>query len=94
MGYLLRGHEGERNNCFSKIQLAGQKYQDKTTLTRKARDGRERTKGYRSRFSRLYHSTRARTTLTKSDEKATARSLVEICFILSYLTLSFFFPET
>ena len=26
MGYLLRGHEGERNNnCFSKIQLAGQK---------------------------------------------------------------------
>ena len=26
MGYLLRGHEGERNNCFSKIQLVGQKY--------------------------------------------------------------------
>ena len=26
------GYEGERNNnyCFSKIQLAGQKYQDKT----------------------------------------------------------------
>ena len=22
MGYWLRGHEGERNNCFSKIQLA------------------------------------------------------------------------
>ena len=32
MGYWLRGHEGERNNCFSKIQLAGQKYRDKTTL--------------------------------------------------------------
>ena len=32
MGYLLRGHEGERNNCFSKIELAGQKYRDKTTL--------------------------------------------------------------
>ena len=32
MAYLLRGHEGKRNNCFSKIQLAGQKYQDKTTL--------------------------------------------------------------
>ena len=32
MGYWLRGHEGERSNCFSKIQLAGQKYQDKTTL--------------------------------------------------------------
>ena len=25
MGYLLRGHEGERNNCFSKIQPVGQK---------------------------------------------------------------------
>ena len=33
MGYLLRGHEGERNNCFSKIQLVGKKYRDKTTLT-------------------------------------------------------------
>ena len=32
MGYWLRGHEGERNNCFSKIQLAGQKYRDKATL--------------------------------------------------------------
>ena len=25
MGYQLRAHEGERNNCFSKIQLVGQK---------------------------------------------------------------------
>ena len=25
MGYFLRGHEGEGNNCFSEIQLAGQK---------------------------------------------------------------------
>ena len=32
MSYKLRGHEGERNNCFSKIQLFGQKYQGKTTL--------------------------------------------------------------
>ena len=34
MGYwlVLRGHEGERNNCFSKTQLVGQKYRDKTTL--------------------------------------------------------------
>ena len=24
--------EGERNNCFCKIQLDGQKYRDKTTL--------------------------------------------------------------
>ena len=31
----LRGHEGERNNCFSKIQLVGQKYRDKTTLASK-----------------------------------------------------------
>ena len=29
MGCWLRGHEGERNNCFSKV---GQKYRDKTTL--------------------------------------------------------------
>ena len=28
-GYWLRGHEGERNNSFSKIQLVGQKYGDK-----------------------------------------------------------------
>ena len=26
MGYRLRGHEGKRNNGFSKIQLVGQKY--------------------------------------------------------------------
>ena len=32
MGYELRGHESEKNNCFSKIQLVGQKYGDKTTL--------------------------------------------------------------
>ena len=25
IGYWLRGHEGERNNCFSKIRLVGQK---------------------------------------------------------------------
>ena len=25
MGYWLRAHEDERNNCFSKIQLVGQK---------------------------------------------------------------------
>ena len=37
MGYWLRGHEGERNNCFSKIQLVGQKYRDKTTLASKTR---------------------------------------------------------
>ena len=28
----LRGHEGERNNCFSKFQLVGQKCRDKTTF--------------------------------------------------------------
>ena len=32
IGYWPRGHEGERNNCFSKIQQVGQKYRDKTTL--------------------------------------------------------------
>ena len=28
MGYWLRDHEGERNNCFSKIQLVGLKYRE------------------------------------------------------------------
>ena len=28
MGYWLRGHEGERNNFFSKIQLVGQKLRE------------------------------------------------------------------
>ena len=28
-GFWLRGHEGEGNNCFSKIQLVGQRYQEK-----------------------------------------------------------------
>ena len=37
MGYWLRGHEGERNNCFGKIQLVGEKYRDETTLTSKTR---------------------------------------------------------
>ena len=35
IGYWLRGHEGARNNCFSKIQLVGQKYRDKTTFPSK-----------------------------------------------------------
>ena len=30
-GYWLKGHEGERNNCFSKTQLVGQKYRDEAT---------------------------------------------------------------
>ena len=37
MGFGLRGHEGERNNCFSEIRLAGQKYRDKATLATKTR---------------------------------------------------------
>ena len=32
MGSESIAHEGERNNCFSKIQLVGQKCRDKTTL--------------------------------------------------------------
>ena len=53
MGYWLRGHEGERNNCFSKIQLVGQKYWDKTTLASKTRSSRH-SFGFQSlRFSLL-----------------------------------------
>ena len=34
MGYWLRGCEGERNNCFSKFQLVGQKNIDTKHLSR------------------------------------------------------------
>ena len=52
-GYWLRGHQGERNNCFSKIQLVGQKYRDKTTLASKTRFSRH-CFGFQSRrFSLL-----------------------------------------
>ena len=37
MGSEPIAHEGERSNCFSKIQLVGQKYRDKTTLASKTR---------------------------------------------------------
>ena len=38
IGYWLRGHEGKRNNCISKIQLVGQKsIQKKRLLLVKAR---------------------------------------------------------
>ena len=33
IGYWLRGHEGERNNCFSKIQLVGQKYREENKFS-------------------------------------------------------------
>ena len=53
IGYWLRGHEGERNNSFSKIQLFGQKYGDKTTLSSKTRFSRHFL-GFQSwRFSLL-----------------------------------------
>ena len=37
MGYRLRGHEGEENYYFSKIQQVGRKYRGKTTLASKTR---------------------------------------------------------
>ena len=40
MGYWLRGHEGERNNWFSKFQPVGQKYRDEKTLASKTRFSR------------------------------------------------------
>ena len=33
MGYWLEGHEGERNNCFSKVQLVGQKYRESKNVS-------------------------------------------------------------
>ena len=51
--HQARGHEGERNNCFSKIQLVGQRYGDKATLASKKRFSR-RCFGFQSRrFSLL-----------------------------------------
>ena len=32
MGYWLRGHEGDGNNCFSKIQLVGKNIENKKNL--------------------------------------------------------------
>ena len=53
IGYWLRGHEGERNNCFSKLQLVGQNYIDKTTLASETRFSRH-SLGFQSRrFSPL-----------------------------------------
>ena len=40
LAYEAKGHEEERNNCFSKIRLVGQKYRDKTTLVSKTRFSR------------------------------------------------------
>ena len=37
---LTQSGEDERNNCLSKIQLVGQKYQDKTTLASKTQFSR------------------------------------------------------
>ena len=51
MCYRLRGHEGERNNCFSKIQLVGQKYREKTTLASKTRFSRHCFDVQSQRFS-------------------------------------------
>ena len=59
MGYWLRGHDGERNNCFSKIQLVGQKYRDKTTLAGKTRFS-DHCFGFQSRrFSQLNQTERS-----------------------------------
>ena len=33
MGYWKRAHSGERNNCFSKIQLVGKKYWEKNNFS-------------------------------------------------------------
>ena len=53
MGYWLRGHEGERNNCFSKIRLVGQNYQDKITLASITRFSRHRFDFQSRRFPLL-----------------------------------------
>ena len=56
MGNWLRGHKGKRNNCFSKIQLVGQKYWDKTTLASKMRFSCHCFGFQSQRFSLLVHN--------------------------------------
>ena len=46
-------HDGEGNNCFSKIQLVGQNYRDKTTLASKTRFSRHCFVFQSRRFSLL-----------------------------------------
>ena len=53
MSYWLRGHESERNNCFSNIQLVGQKYRDKTSLASKTQFSRHCFGCQSRRFSQL-----------------------------------------
>ena len=54
MGFVSIAHEGEKNNCVSKIQQqAGQKHRDRTTLTSETRFSRH-CFGFQSRrFSLL-----------------------------------------
>ena len=52
MGYWLSASEGARNNCFSKIQVVGQKYRDKTALAGKTRFNRH-CFGFQSRHFSL-----------------------------------------
>ena len=53
MGYWLRGHEGEWNNCFSKIRLVGQNIETKQ-LKQAKRDSVTIFFGFQSRrFSLL-----------------------------------------
>ena len=53
LDYWLRGHGGDRNNFFGKIQLVDEKYRDKTTLASKTRFSRH-CFGFQSRrFSLL-----------------------------------------
>ena len=50
---IPRAQMGERNNCFSKTHLVGQKYQDKTTLASKTRFSRHCFGFQNRRFSLL-----------------------------------------
>ena len=73
MGYWLRAHEGGRNNCFSTIQLVGQKYQNKTTLASKTQLSRHYFGFQSRRFSLLvvkfYSSSKNRQMLRMSEQE-------------------------
>ena len=79
MGYLLRGHEGERNNCFSKIQLVGQKYRDKTTL------------GGKTRFSRHWFGFQRQHFLLASSSSTNQNASLIIDLLLDFTNTGYLF---
>ena len=83
MGYESIAHEGERNNCFSKILLVGQKYRDKTTLASKTRFSRH-CFGFQSRRFSLLVGYDIQPSSSSTNQNAAL--IIDHQFLLYYLT--------